>query len=362
MDLAETLLQWYDAERRHLPWRATRDPYRIWVSEIMLQQTRVQTVIPYYESFLARFPSVEDLAAAPLDEVLALWSGLGYYRRARQLYQAAQRVAAAGGFPATSRDLQALPGIGPYTAAAVASMAFGESVPVLDGNVERILCRRLGFDGDPKRSAGRQRLLAAAARLLDPRRPGDSNQALMEVGATICRPQGPDCPACPLRQDCRARLAGDPERYPLPRRRRAVEKVEWVIAVARYRGRVLLFRRPEESRLMAGMWELPTVPQQPRLAAIEESLAGVYGGSWRLEAVRHRVRHAITHRALTLHVHLARFEAGDEVGEGPEAAWVGPADRPAFPVSSMVEKVMSALLPPQDLEPEARDPGPTPPT
>ena len=187
MTPAAALLKWYDAERRSLPWRATRDPYRIWISEIMLQQTRVQTVIPYYESFMTRFPTVEDLAAAPLEEVLALWSGLGYYRRARLMHEAAKRLAATG-FPARSSALEKLPGIGPYTAAAVASMAFGEAVPVLDGNVERVLCRRLALDRDPRRSAGRRLLLAATARLLDSKRPGDSNQALMDLGATICRP------------------------------------------------------------------------------------------------------------------------------------------------------------------------------
>ena len=339
MNPRAALLDWYDAERRPLPWRATRDAYRIWVSEIMLQQTRVQTVLPYYESFMKRFPSVEDLADAPLDEVLARWSGLGYYRRARWMHQAAKRVALEG-FPASASELEELPGIGPYTAAAIASMAFGESVPVLDGNVERVLCRRLGMDRDPRRSAPRRRLLAAATRLLDPERPGDSNQALMELGATICRPKRPDCGRCPLAEDCRARLEGDPERYPPPRRRRAVERVELAVAVAHERGRVLLFRRPRGSDLLAGMWELPNVALDSRIPAVEGALAEVYGGIWRLGAVRRRVRHGITHRALTLHAHPARFESGDEIREGPEAAWVSAARRAELPVSSMVEKVL----------------------
>ncbi len=339
MTLAETLLHWYDAEQRVLPWRVNRDPYRIWVSEIMLQQTRVQTVLPYYEAFMACFPTVEDLAAAPVEEVLARWSGLGYYRRARWMHAAAKKIVATG-FPTGASELEELPGIGRYTAAAVASMAFGESVPVLDGNIERVLCRRLGFDRDPRRREGRRRLSQAASRLLDPERPGDSNQALMEIGATICRPQRPDCESCPLAKGCRARIEGDPERYPPPRRRRAVEKVEIVVAVARRRGRVLLFRRPEGSDLLAGMWELPNVPRDGSTRVIERALGETYGGRWRLEPVRRRVRHSITHRALTLHAHPARFEAGNEVREGPEAAWVSTARRADFPVSSMVEKVL----------------------
>ena len=344
MDLAAALLDWYGDVRRRLPWRATRDPYRIWVSEVMLQQTQVRTVIPYYESFLERFPTVEDLAAASIDEVLASWSGLGYYRRARQLHSAAVRIVAGGkGFPSRSRQLQDLPGVGPYTAAAVASMAFGEPIPALDGNVERVLCRRLGCDQDPKRSETRRRLLEAASQLLDSVRPGDSNQALMELGARICRPRRPSCRACPLRTGCRACLSGDPERYPPRRRRRTVERVEQVVAVARQRGRVLLFRRPEDSDLLAGLWELPNVRRRARLASGEKVLSRRYGGRWRLHPSDDRVRHGITHRALTLHVHRARFEAGDEVGEGPEAAWVTSAELSGFPLSSMVKKVLEVL-------------------
>ena len=340
-EIAE-LLTWYGARRRELPWRKTRDPYRIWISEVMLQQTQVRTVVPYYRAFLRRFPTVEALAAADLDEVLALWSGLGYYRRARQLHRAAREMVEGGrGFPASSRELERFPGIGPYTAAAVASIAFDEVVPVLDGNVERLLCRRLGLSDDPKRSATRRRLLAAAAALLDRRRPGDSNQALMELGATVCRPVQPDCPSCVLAAGCRARRSGDPERYPAPRRRRTVERQELAVAVARRRGKVLLFRRPQGSEILAGMWELPNVPQEPTLGAIAAALGRRYGGRWRLAETGSRVRHGITYRALELHVYRARFAAGGTVAEGPEAAWVAAAERERFPVSSMVEKVLA---------------------
>ena len=336
------LLAWYDANRRSLPWRGTRDPYRIWVSEVMLQQTRVKAVIPYYTSFIARFPSVEALAEAELDEVLARWSGLGYYRRARQLHAAARKIIAMGGFPRAASEMLVLPGIGRYTAAAVASMAFGEAIPVLDGNVERVLSRRLGLDQDPRKAAARKRLLAAASRLLDSERPGDSNQALMELGATICRPRSPECGHCPLAEACRARLRGDPERFPPPRRRRTVERIDLVVAVARQQDRALLFRRPDGDGLLAGMWELPNVPRDGARSAIEQTLGRKYGGRWHLGPAGGRVRHSITHRALMLHVYPARFQAGDYVAEGPEAAWVGAEERSGYPLSSVVEKILAA--------------------
>lgn len=337
------LLRWYDARRRDLPWRNTRDPYRIWLSEVMLQQTRVTTAIPYYEAFLERFGTVEDLAAAPLEEVLASWSGLGYYRRARQLHRAAGEVVRRGGFPATSQGLIELPGIGPYTAAAVASIAFGEVVAVLDGNVERLLCRRLALTENPKRVAVRRRLREAAASLLDADRPGDSNQALMELGAMVCRPRRPKCSSCPLSHDCRARRRGDPERYPSARRKRALEHLDLAVAVVREDRRVLLFRRPETSDLLAGTWELPSVTHPHDRESIERALSQTYGGRWRIAAPKGKVRHGITYRRLILHVYSARFEAGESIAEGPEAAWVGEEERSSFAVSSMVDKALREM-------------------
>ena len=340
MTLKASILAWYDIHRRDLPWRVNREPYGIWVSEIMLQQTQVSTVLPYFEAFMDRFPDVDALAVAPVEEVLALWSGLGYYRRARYMHRAARQIVARGGFPETSRELRKLPGIGPYTAAAVASMAFGEVVPVLDGNVERLLGRRLALDQDPKTSSARKRLLEAGARLLDHARPGDSNQALMELGATVCRPKRPDCPRCPLRQGCLGRLDGDPERFPPPRRRRATEKVDLAVALVMEHERALLFKRPDGRELLAGMWELANIPRQAALAAMESELAHRYGGRWRLEPEIGLVKHGITHHALSLHVHPARFEAGESVAEGPEAMWMSLSEASRYPLSSMVEKVL----------------------
>ena len=339
MNSASRLLQWYDRVRRDLPWRRTRDPYAIWVSEIMLQQTRVETVIPYYMAFLDRFPTVEDLAKAPEEDVLARWSGLGYYRRARQLHAAAKKVVELGSFPKTSSGWLELPGIGPYTSAAIASIAFGEVIPVLDGNVERFLCRRLAWAEDPKRAAVRRQLLDVAAELLDPRRPGDSNQALMELGATICRPKQPTCESCPLAEDCRGRQEGDVERFPRPRRRRPTEKVILVVAVVQEGDRILFFRRPKEAELMPGMWELPNVRQQEERSETEQALGERYGGKWTLGKKVRRVRHQITFRALTLEVHTAEVKMGDFVAQGLEGRWISEAERKDYGMSSIVEKV-----------------------
>lgn len=344
----DDLLSWFDRHRRDLPWRRTSDPYRIWLSEVMLQQTRVETVLPFYNRFLERFPRVEDLARAELAEVLALWSGLGYYRRARQLHAAARQVAAAGGFPTTVEGLRDLPGVGAYTAAAVASIAFGIATPVMDGNVERVLSRVLALGEDPRSSGARARLLAAAAELLDPRRPGDSNQALMELGATLCTPRRPKCLLCPLRQGCRAAEAADPERYPTPKVKRRSERHRLLVAVvADDGGGVLLFRRPEDSSLLAGTWELPWVAVErdgvPADQLPEAALAASYGGCWRLGSRVARVRHGITYRDLEVDVHRADLVWGGEVREGMAAGWFDDAGRAALPLSSLVGKVMASL-------------------
>jgi A/G-specific adenine glycosylase len=339
----QDLLDWFDRHRRDLPWRRSRDPYGVWLSEIMLQQTRVETVLPYYRRFLERFPTVEDLAAAGIDEVLTLWSGLGYYRRARQLHAAARQVAAAGSFPRTLEGWRELPGIGPYTAAAVASIAFGVAAPVLDGNVERVVSRRLAQAEDPKSGAARRRLLEAAAGLLDAERPGDSNQALMELGATICTPRRPKCLLCPLAPDCCARMAGDPESYPAPRAKRESEKQRLVVAVVEREGRVLLFRRPDDSELLAGTWELPWVREEA--GAPEAALAARYGGRWRLSPRLAEVRHGITYRDLEVGVHRAEV-AGIPKKAAGSSGWFDEAGRAGLPLSSLVGKVLAASLSP----------------
>ena len=255
------LLRWYRANRREMPWRGSRDPYAVWVSETMLQQTRIETVRGYFARFLARFPDIRALAEAAADVVLTLWEGLGYYSRARNLHAAARLVAARGRFPGTAAEWAALPGVGPYTAAAVSSICTGEPEPVVDGNVARVVARLRAAPG-----AGRSaRERAATAAWLRPAvaasgSPGDFNQALMELGETLCLPKAPKCLLCPLRAACRAAAEGDPARYPArrPARELPVRRFHAFI-VCDAAGRVLLARRPETG-LLGGLWELPMAP------------------------------------------------------------------------------------------------------
>ena len=246
------LLAWYDVHARDLPWRESRDPYRVWVSEIMLQQTRVAAVIEHYHEFLRRFPTVEKLASARESSVLAAWSGLGYYRRARMLHAAAKVVARErrGTFPETADAWRTLPGVGRYTAAAIASIAFGEPVAVVDGNVERVLQRIAG------KAIPGERVWQQAENLLDRNRPGDFNQAMMELGATVCTPRTPACLTCPLVKLCatRGELAG-------AQKKSRQQKCEIHYALDRRNGSVFLTQRPADIRLMAAMWELPEIPR-----------------------------------------------------------------------------------------------------
>jgi A/G-specific adenine glycosylase len=254
--LRRRLLAFYDAERRDLPWRRTRDPWAILVSEVMLQQTTVAAAIPYYERLLARWPGATDLACAERDELLSEWAGLGYYRRAHMLHLAARRVSGDGGrLPDTRDGLAELPGVGRYTAAAVASIAFGEPVAAVDGNVERVVARLIALPDDPARAAARRRVEEVARALVGARRPGDVNQALMELGATVCRPVAPACERCPLAAGCTAREAGTPEAWPRRARRRPTVAVLVAAAVLRRDGRVLLARR--EHAPNEDFWELP---------------------------------------------------------------------------------------------------------
>jgi A/G-specific adenine glycosylase len=273
--LRRRLLKWYDANKRDLPWRASRDPYAIWVSEIMLQQTRIAVVVERYQAFIKRFPSLMSLALAGEDEVLALWSGLGYYRRARMLHKAAQFVARNyyGSLPRRAEELRELPGIGEYTAGAIASIAHGEPVPVVDGNVERVICRMVGWDEGPKL---RQKVGELAARMVDPARPGDFNQAMMELGAVVCLPRGPRCNVCPLAPDCNTRGEHKTQKR-APMKSVEVAHALSVRTAARrmahdHGGReVLLEQRPATVGVMPGMWELPQLnetdvpPQELRM-------------------------------------------------------------------------------------------------
>jgi len=252
------LLAWYDANRRDLPWRRTRDPYRILVAEYLLQRTRIASGTPYYERFLERFPTVRDLAAAPLDDVLSVWEGLGFYGRARNLHAAAQSIVQrhGGEIPRSHAELASLPGIGPYTAGAVASIAFGIPVPAVDGNVTRVIARLFRIREDVTAGTIRRRIAEIAARLVSPEQPGTLNQALMELGATVCTPIAPACVSCPVERFCLARAAGEERDLPISSRPRSPRAVAVVFGLVTANGRVLLVRRPK-GQLLGGLWALP---------------------------------------------------------------------------------------------------------
>lgn len=300
--LRRRLLEFYDERRRDLPWRGEDDPYRVWVSEVMLQQTRVDTVIPYYRRWMERFPSLDDLADASREQVLQAWKGLGYYSRARRLHRAARLVRErhGGTLPRSVDELEELPGVGPYTAGAVASIAFGVSAPAVDGNARRVLSRLFDLP-DP----GDAELRRRARELLDPGRPGASNQALMELGARICTPRSPDCGGCPVEEQCLARSRGTVELRPPSRKRGPVPEREVAVAVpVDGQRRTLLVRRPDDG-LLGGMWEFPSaalaeddeLAATARRAAEDRGVRVAGGGGVPLPEVPHAFSHLrVTYR------------------------------------------------------------------
>ncbi len=345
-DLALRLLAWYDRNARTLPWRAPPGsnqrpaPYHVWLSEVMLQQTTVAAVVPYFQAFLARWPTVAALAAAPQDEVLAAWAGLGYYARARNLHKCAQVVTERleGIFPATEEALRALPGIGDYTAAAIAAIAFGQPATVLDGNVERVMARLFALR-EPL-PAARPRLKDLAATLTPALRPGDYAQAAMDLGATVCTPRNPACVLCPWRQDCRAVAEGAPESLPLkaakPQRplRRGI--AFWSM---RKDGAVLIRRRPDKG-LLGGMLEFPSTPWREADWSLDEAAAQAPAeAEWRL--LPGRVRHVFTHFELELGV------AAGDIRRKPELAlglWCPLEDLPRQGLPTVMKKILRHAL------------------
>lgn len=264
--LRRPLLEWYDAHGRDLPWRKAPSLYKTVVSEFMLQQTQVATVLPYFERWIRRFPDFQALAGAPESEVLKAWEGLGYYSRVRNLQKLARALLELPTPPNTYEDWLKLPGVGPYTAAAIASIAFDRTEAVVDGNVIRVLARLLADPTPyPSASAAQQEYRPIADKVLDPTRPGDSNQALMELGATVCRPRNPTCLLCPVRFACHAAALGQPESYPTPKPRKTVARTILRIALSRSRGNereLLLQQIPEGSRRLAGQWQLPEIDEK----------------------------------------------------------------------------------------------------
>ncbi|MBI5240472.1 MAG: A/G-specific adenine glycosylase [Elusimicrobia bacterium] len=318
--LRRRLLSWYDGAARPLPWRRDADPYRVWLAETMLQQTTVAAVLPRYEAFLRRFPDLRRLARSREPEVLRAWAGLGYYARARNLRAAARRLAARprGALPRDFDSWLALPGVGRYTAAAVCSIAFGRPCAVLDGNVARVLCRLFARRGDPRPPAAQRRLQGLAQELLDPLRPGDWNQAVMELGETVCIPGAPRCPACPVRTSCAARGAGLQGRLPRLGRKAAPEALRLDCLWIERKGRVLLWRRGADEPVLKGHWGLP---EARRLRT-------------RAGPVLRQLRHAITRYRVTL-----SLRRGALLGPPPaQARWVPRPRLRDFLISSLWRK------------------------
>ena len=335
--LRRRLLDWYDAEGRDLPWRtkgAPGDPYRVWISEIMLQQTAVVTVIPYFQDFVRRWPELPALAAAGLDDVLVAWQGLGYYARARNLHACAQVLCAVHGgrFPADEAGLRSLPGIGPYTAAAIAAIAFDRPATAVDGNVERVMARLFAVEAPLPES--KALLTRAAAGLTPKRRPGDYAQALMDLGATVCTPRVPDCGACPWRRGCRARASGIAAE--LPRRiKKKPRPTRYALAywVERPDGAVLL-RRRAESGLLGGMMEVPSTPWRARAWPIPEAARHApCTARWR--AVSGTVGHTFTH----FHLEMAVVKGRTDGVEAVDGVWVRPADFGNHALPTLMKKI-----------------------
>jgi A/G-specific adenine glycosylase len=341
------LFDWFDRHARPLPWRQDRDPYRIWLSEVMLQQTTVAAVAPRFERFLARFPSINALAAADEQELLKEWEGLGYYHRARNLRAAAQILVGEhrGSFPNDPDAVARLPGVGRYILGAVLSQAFDRRLPIVEANTKRVLCRLFGQRGDPKSPPVREWLWEAALAVLPKARIGDFNQALMELGATVCTPKSPSCNQCPLRAACAARKLGDPGSIPVTAPKPPIVKVREICVVFRRAGRVLLARRPATGR-WPNMWEFPRVVLKGKES--QESAARRLIGSLGLSAEPGMkvmaIRYTVTRYRMSMVCLEARARAvGFRSDYYEEGRWVRPADLGNYPVSSPQRKLAAVI-------------------
>ena len=343
----EELLSWYRTNQRDLPWRRRPDLYHTLVAEFMLQQTRVEQALPYYKRWMKAFPSLKVLSAAPLSRVMKHWEGLGYYHRAKNLHAAAKRLAALKSVKL--EDLSDCPGIGPYTRAAIGSIAFGAPLPVVDGNVNRVVARLLALDVSPKEKAGRETVEAWQARNLANEAPGDWNQALMELGATVCLPRQPDCGACPLRSTCRARKLGKTTDYPIATPRKPIPHRHIAAGIIRRAdGRILIAQRLPTG-MLPNLWEFPGGKRERG-----ESLSECCGREIReelgveVEVGRKlmRVRHAYSHFSITLHVFECRFLKGRPKALGCQAwKWVRVRDLRKYPFPGANQPILEGLVP-----------------
>lgn len=346
------LQAWYAAHGRELPWRLTHDPYRIWISEIMLQQTTVVAVIPYFERFLTRFPTVHELAAAEESEVLRFWEGLGYYSRARNIHKAARQVSGelSGTFPELVDELQSLPGIGRYTAGAIRSFAFNLPAPIVEANTLRLYCRLLGYAGDPRAREGQNALWGFAEELVPEEHPGRFNQALMELGSVVCTPTNPRCPDCPVSFACQAFLTNRQAVIPQPAVRPEITAVTELSVVLRRGDRFLLYHRAPGER-WAGLWDFPRFPcdelagtakRQP--AWIEQKMSQDMGVQVQVNELLTEIRHSVTRYRITLRSYLTDHVSG-EVPEGAgEYRWLTADEIHTYPLSVTGRK-LAKLLP-----------------
>jgi A/G-specific adenine glycosylase len=342
------LLAWYRHNRRDLPWRDETSPYRIWISEVMLQQTQVATVMPYYHRFLERFPTLAALAAASLDDVLKAWEGLGYYARARHLHRAAIEIIQRHGgcFPTTYAELRTLPGFGDYTAGAVASIAFGEVVPAVDGNVKRVLARLFAVREEVGRGPAARQLRETAAALVDPGSPGDWTQALIELGATVCLPQTPKCLLCPLNDLCQARLQGLERELPVKPAKKILPHYDVTAAVIREQGKILIAQRPPEG-MLGGLWEFPggKVENGETLAeGLRREIREELGLEIAVGEPIVAVKHSYTHFKITLHAFACRLIAGQPQALGvADWRWAMFEELDAFAFPRTDRKIIAAL-------------------
>ena len=342
------LLAWYRANARDMPWRRTTDPYAIWLSEIMLQQTRVDQGTPYYERFIATFPNVHALARASEDRVLKLWEGLGYYSRARNLHRAAKIVSSeyAGTFPQSAEQLQTLPGVGRYTAGAIASIAFGERVPVLDGNVIRVLSRVFNIEACTDEPKVRDQLWEIAATLVPARDPGDFNQVMMELGARVCTPNAPLCAQCPVQKHCCARAKGVESQRPVRRKKSETPRREMVAAAIKRDGKYLMAKRPA-SGLLGGMWEFPSGEVrngETHERALTRELKQNFGLRIKPGKLVASVQHAYSHFKVTLHVYACELIDGTpDAKEHDETHWFARKSFSSLALPKVVHKFLDQL-------------------
>ena len=329
----QTILSWYDQGHRDLPWRRTQDPYRIWISEIMLQQTRAETVVSYYERFLARYPTVQDLASAPEEELLKAWEGLGYYSRARSLQKAAKEIVAryGGQLPADLEKLRALPGIGDYTAGAIASIAFGIPAAAVDGNVERVLCRWDAIKDEVGTPAVRRQITARAQALVPPDRPGAFANAMMEMGATMCTPKNPKCLLCPVREGCMGFAQGIAQELPRKAKKKAQRVENRAVLLVFCDNRVLIVKRQE--KLLGGLFVFPDVLEESDPARLCQALEALGIRAAYDEKLGH-ARHVFTHLIWEMDVHAV---VADEMTQVPGGQWVSRQELAALPLPTAVK-------------------------